>query len=121
MLSHPRSADFARDAIRVFRPGELEDQDQMCLIDFRHTSRQRTCVDDELHALPRRLHRRVGHRVTQAKVIDDEVHEARPYRDPTPSCSGDIRELNIILGNYGVKCADAELVLGRGIRLITRC
>ena len=41
VLSHPWSADLARNAIRVFRPGELEDQDQMGLIDLRDASRER--------------------------------------------------------------------------------
>jgi hypothetical protein len=64
VLSHPWSADLARNAIRVFRPGELEDQDQMGLIDLRDASRERTCIDDKPHTLPRCLHGCACHRVT---------------------------------------------------------
>ena len=64
VLSHPWSADFACDAIRVFRPGELEDQDQMCLIDLRDASRERTCIDNKPHTFPRCLHGCVCNRVT---------------------------------------------------------
>ena len=76
MLSHPWPADLARNAIRVFRPGELEDQDQMCLIDFRDASRERTCIDDKPHTLPRCLHGCVCHRVPEAEVVDDDVHNS---------------------------------------------
>ena len=55
MLSHPWSADLARNAIRVFLPGELEDQDQMCRIDLRNASRERPRIDNKLHTLPRCL------------------------------------------------------------------
>ena len=76
MLSHPRSAHIARDAIRVFSRGELEDQVQMCLIDFRDTSRERTCIDDKLHTLPRCLHGGIADRVPEAEMVDDDVHAA---------------------------------------------
>ena len=76
MLSHPRSAHIARDATRVSSRGELEDQDQMCLINFRDTSRERTCIDDKLHTLPCRLHGDVGDRVPEAEMVDDDVHAA---------------------------------------------
>ena len=64
VLSHPRSAHIARDAISVFSRGELEDQDQMRLINLRDTSRERTCIDDKPHTRPRCLHGCVCHRVT---------------------------------------------------------
>ncbi len=64
VLSHPGSAGLARDPIRVFRSVELEDQDQVCLVDLRDASRERTCIDDEPHALPRCLHGCVCHRLT---------------------------------------------------------
>ena len=64
VLSHPWSAHVARNAIRVFRPGELEDQDQMSLIDLRDASRERACIDDKPHTRPRCLHGCVCHRVT---------------------------------------------------------
>ena len=49
VLSHPGRANLARDAIRVFRCRELQDQDQMRVIDLRNTRGERPRV----RALPR--------------------------------------------------------------------
>ena len=91
MLSHPGRANFARDAIRVFRCRELQDQDQMRVIDLRNTRGERPRVDDKLHTLPRRLHGRIGHRFAQAEVVDDNVHRSKLSRTAR-TCSGVIPE-----------------------------
>jgi hypothetical protein len=54
---------------------ELQNQDQVRLIDLRDTSRERAGVDHELHALPRPLDGRIGHRFAQTEVVDDNVQE----------------------------------------------
>ena len=80
MLSHPGRANFARDAIRVFRCRELQNQDQMRVIDLRNTRGERPRVDDKLHTFPRRLHGRIGYRFAQAEVVDDNVHRSKLSR-----------------------------------------
>jgi hypothetical protein len=50
----------------------------MRLIDLRDTSRECACVDREPHPLPQRVNGRVCNRITQAKVIDNDVHDADP-------------------------------------------
>ncbi len=79
MLSHPRAANVAGDAIRVVSVGEVEDQDQVPVVDHHHASGQGACLDDKPHAFLRCLNGCVRHRVTQTKVIDDEVHDERLY------------------------------------------
>jgi hypothetical protein len=91
VLSHPGRANFARDAIRVFRCRELQDQDQMRVIDLRNTRGERPRVDDKLHTLPRRPHGRIGHRFAQAEVVDDNVHRSKLSRTAR-TCSGVIPE-----------------------------
>src|SRR5204863_3150977 len=67
------SANFTRNAISILRCRELEDQNQMSLIDLRDTSRERACIDHELHPIPRRLDGRFRHWFTQTEVVDDDV------------------------------------------------
>ena len=78
VLSHPRPADLARDAIRIFRRGELEHQDQVSLVNLRDPSRERTRIDDKLHPLGGCPHGHVGQRVTEAEMVDHDVHEVDP-------------------------------------------
>lgn len=52
----------------------------MLLIDLRHTSRERAGVNNELHARVRCVQGFVAHRVTQAEMIDDDVHETDATR-----------------------------------------
>jgi hypothetical protein len=73
VLAHPWSANFPRDATRVFCCRELEDQNQMCVIDLRQTSRERACIHDELHPLACRLYRRIRHRFAQTKMVNHNV------------------------------------------------
>jgi hypothetical protein len=80
VLSYPGRANFARDAIRVSRCRELQNQDQMRVIDLRNTRGERPRVDDKLHTLPCRLHGRIGHRFAQAEVVDDNVHRSKLSR-----------------------------------------
>ena len=47
----------------------------MPLIDLGDASPKRARVDNKLHPYPRCLHGFVAHRVTQAEMIDDDVHE----------------------------------------------
>jgi hypothetical protein len=75
VLSHPGSANLARDTNRVLGGRELEDQDQVRLIDLRDTSRERACIDHKLHPVPRRLDGSVGHRFAQTEVVDDNVQQ----------------------------------------------
>jgi hypothetical protein len=111
VLSHPWSADLACNAIRVFRPGELEDQDQMCLIDLRDASRERTCIDNKPHTFLRCLHGCVCHRVTQAEVVDDDVHRADPSAAPR-------RPAQASLANTHMECglSTAQGLVARGLR-----
>jgi hypothetical protein len=76
VLAHPGPANIACDSIRVFRLGEQEDQDEMPVIDLRDLSRERARIDDKPHSFPRCLRGRVGERVAQVQVIDDDMHEA---------------------------------------------
>jgi hypothetical protein len=73
VLPHPGSANLARNAIRVLRCRELQDQDQMRLIDLRDSRREGARIDHELHPLPRRLDSRIGHGLAQTEVVDDNV------------------------------------------------
>jgi hypothetical protein len=75
VLSHPRPADLPRDAVRVFRRGELEDQDEMPLVHSCDPSRERACIDDKLHPLRRCLHGRIRHRIAEVKMVDHDVHK----------------------------------------------
>lgn len=75
VLSHPRPADLPRDAVRVFRRGELEDQDQMPLGHFCDPSRERARIDDTLHPLRRCPHGPIRHRIAEVKMVDHHVHK----------------------------------------------
>jgi len=66
VLSHPRPADVTRDATRVIGSGELEDQNQIPVVDLRHTRRDRTGIDGQLDALGRCLHGLVKAKVMHA-------------------------------------------------------
>lgn len=46
----------------------------MGLVHLDDASRERARIDDEPHGFPRRLHGRIGHRVTETGVVDDDVH-----------------------------------------------
>lgn len=47
----------------------------MRLVDLRDSSRERACIDDQLHGLLGSLHSRSRNGVTKPKVVDDDVHE----------------------------------------------
>lgn len=45
----------------------------MLLIDLRGTRRERSCIDHELHSVPRGFDGCIRHRLAQTKVVDDNV------------------------------------------------
>lgn len=74
VLSHPRSSDRLRHAIRVARFGELEDQDDVPLVDLRDARRKCAGTDSKLDPLLQHLDGRSADWVTQSKMVDDEMH-----------------------------------------------
>ena len=78
VLAHPRSSDLARNAIRVFRQGEPEDQDQVRIVNLCEVSREPAGIDNTLHSLPRCLHRRIRYWIAQMEVVDDDMHKPDP-------------------------------------------
>ena len=77
MLPHPRSANLARDAIGVVGSRELQDQDEVPVIDLRNTRGERSRIDNKPHSLTCRLHGRLRHRLSEAEVVDDNVHRSK--------------------------------------------
>ena len=136
VLPHPWSPNFSGDAIRILRCRELENQDQVRLVDLRDTSRERACVDHELHAVPRRLNGRSRHRFAQTEVVDDNVQQldaiaCRKYLlagdpgTPTQGCALTSDRQASELVNHAESIAvrideDNEVLIRTGIALVAR-
>jgi len=74
VLPHPGSADLASDPIRVFGGLELQDQDEMPLVDLDDARSEGARVDDHPNSIRHRAQGRIGRRIPQAQVVDDDVH-----------------------------------------------